>query len=381
MSDNAKHFDAYVVISTFGRSLMEAFIPVIMYKSGYELHSIAFYYMLMNLISFGITYPLALLSKNYSNRILATIAIFAYIGLQFALPYLDGSTEIIVVIAVLYALYRRCYWQSRRFYSLHIVRKKQIGKAYAILSIINQLSVMAATFVGAVCLDSLDMNTLIIVSGAIMFVGLIPLYRMKLAHERNTVKLNLGKAFRLIPARDLIIFGTFEALNVVRFLFPIYIVMYVKDNYQSVGIVTVITDLAIIVFSYIFGKRLDRTNKDFLRLSTLLVVTVFAVKAFSGNPILYLISFLEGFMTKMHEIAVQRKFFELSKKYEYYNYNLAYEMALNFFRLLIATLIFVIPVDIRMAILISLAIMGISIFINYKKPRIKDFDESACIEE
>ena len=76
MSDNAKHFDAYVVISTFGRSLMEAFIPVIMYKSGYELHSIAYYYMLMNLISFGITYPLALLSKNYSNRILATIAIF-----------------------------------------------------------------------------------------------------------------------------------------------------------------------------------------------------------------------------------------------------------------------------------------------------------------
>ena len=60
------------------------------------------------------------------------------------------------------------------------------------------------------------------------------------------------------------------------------------------------------------------------------------------------------------------------KKYEYNNYNIAYEMALNFFRLLIATLIFVIPVDIRTAILISLAIMGISIFINYKKPRIKD---------
>ena len=99
------------------------------------------------------------------------------------------------------------------------MRKKQIGKAYAILSIINQLSVMGATFVGAVCLDSLDMNTLIIVSGAIMFVGLIPLYRMKLAHERNTVKLNLGKAFRLIPARDLIIFGTFEALNVVPDLY------------------------------------------------------------------------------------------------------------------------------------------------------------------
>lgn len=381
MSDNSKHFDAYVVISTFGRSLMEAFIPVIMFKSGYDLHDIAFYYMLMNLISFGITYPLAILSKNYNNRILATIAIFAYIGLQFTLPYLDGSLGMIAIIAVLYALYRRCYWQSRRFYSLHIVQKKHIGKAYAILSIINQLSLMAATFVGAVCLDSLDMNTLIIVSGAIMFVGLIPLYRMKLMHEKNTVKLNLGKAFRLIPARDLIIFGAFEVLNVVRFLFPIYIVMYVKDNYQSVGVVTVITDLAIIIFSYVFGKRLDKTNKDFLRLSTLLVVIVFVIKAFSGNPILYLVSFLEGFMTKMYEIAVQRKFFELSKKYEYNNYNLAYEMALNFSRLLAATLIFVIPVDIRVAILMSLGIMSLSIFVNFKKPRIKDFDESVCIEE
>lgn len=381
MSNKAIHFDAYVVISTFGRALMEAFIPVIMLKAGYNLHGIAFYYVLMNLISFLITYPLALISKNYNNRILATVAIFAYIVLQFVLPHLDGSYLIIALVSLLYAVYRRCYWQSRRFYSLHIVREKQVGKAYAIISILNQLSLMAATYVGATCLDSLEMNKLIIVSGAIMFAGLIPLYRMKFKHEKNTVKLNLRKALRIIPSRDIFIFGTFELLNVVKFLFPIYVVMYVKDNYQAVGLVTVITDLAIIIFSYFFGKRLDATNKDFLRLSTLLVVIVFVVKVFSGDPILYIVSFLEGFVTKMYEIAVQRKFYILSKKYEYNNYNLAYEMALNFHRLLIATLIFILPVDIRSAILITLAIMGLGMFVNFKVPEIEDFDETTCIEE
>ena len=83
----------------------------------------------------------------------------------------------------------------------------------------------------------------------------------------------------------------------------------------------------------------------------------------------------------MYEIAVQRKFYILSKKYEYNNYNLAYEMALNYHRLLIATLIFILPVDIRSAILITLAIMGFGMFVNFKVPEIEDFDETTCIEE
>lgn len=378
---NAKHFDAYVVISTFGRALMEAFIPVIMFKSGYDFHGIAFYYMLMNLISFFITYPLAVLSKNFNNRILASVAIFAYIGMQFALPYLDGTLPVISIIALLYAIYRRCYWQSRRFYMLHVVREKQIGKTYAIISILNQIALMGATYVGAMCLDGLEMNVLILISGVIMFLGLIPLYRMKFKHEKNTVKLNLRKALRIIPVKDVFIFGAFELTNVVKFLFPIYVVMYVRDSFQAVGLVAVITDLAIMVFTYFFGKRIDASRKDLMRLSALLVVIVFVIKVFSGNPILYIVSFLEGFVTKMHEMTVQRNFHMLSKKYEYNNYNLAYEMSLNFHRLLIATLIFILPIDIRMAILITLALMMVSVFVGFKRPKIKDFDESVCIEE
>lgn len=382
MNDRAKHFNAYVVISTFGRALMEAFVPVIMLKSGYDLHGILFYYLLMNLISFIITYPLAVISKRFDNRILATAAILAYIGMQFVLPSLDGSIEKIAIVALLYAIYRRCYWQSRRFYMLHVVRdRNKIGRSYAVVSILNQLALMGATYVGAICLDGLSMNILIVVSGAIMFLGLIPLYRMKFKHEKNTVKLNLFKALRLIPPRDLFIFGAFEVTNVVKFLFPIYVVLYVRDNYQAVGLVAVVTDLAIIVFTYFFGKRLDTTSKDFLRISTLLVVLVYVVKVFSGNPLLYIVSFIEGFTTKMQEVSVQRKFHLLSKKYEYSNYNLAYEMSLNFHRLLLATIIFILPVGIREAILISLGLMFLAVFADFKLPKMKDFDESVCIEE
>jgi hypothetical protein len=56
-------------------------------------------------------------------------------------------------------------------------------------------------------------------------------------------------------------------------------------------------------------------------------------------------------------------------------------MSLNFHRLLIATLVFVLPIDIRMAILVTLALMMVSVFVGFKRPKIKDFDESVCIEE
>ena len=56
-------------------------------------------------------------------------------------------------------------------------------------------------------------------------------------------------------------------------------------------------------------------------------------------------------------------------------------MSLNFHRLLLATIIFILPVGIREAILISLGLMFLAVFADFKLPKMKDFDESVCIEE
>lgn len=374
LSKNAKNFDTYIISSTFARAIVDVFIPVIMFKSGYSVHYCILYYLVMNLCSLFMSGPLSHIAKRYGNKILAVASIFFFIVLQFLLLKLDGSLPILYLVSFVYAGYKRCYWISRRFYTLHIIHKHNVGKVYAIISILHQLSVMAATYVGALLLDGLNQYLLIGISVAILLLSLIPLFRIDMKHERNGAKIELRKTLSKIPPSDMLHFGIYELWNVMKFIFPIYVAIYVKDSYQAVGIVSIVTDLAIIVFSYLFGKRLDSSNRDFLQLSIFLVVLTYAAKTTTTYGILLVVSFLEGFTTKMFEISLNRDLHLLSKKFEYDNYNLAYELAEDFIRTLASLLIFILPLDLKGDIFLVCALMFGGCFFKFKIPKIEEYD-------
>ena len=48
MEDNIKNFNRYVFISTFARNLIEVFVGTILLKMGFSLHSVIYYYLLVN---------------------------------------------------------------------------------------------------------------------------------------------------------------------------------------------------------------------------------------------------------------------------------------------------------------------------------------------
>ena len=382
LSKNAKNFDTYIISSTFARAIVDVFIPVIMFKSGYSVHYCILYYLVMNLCSLFMSGPLSHIAKRFGNKVLAVASIFFFIALQFLLLKLDGSLPILYLVSFVYAGYKRCYWISRRFYTLHIIHKHNVGKVYAIISILHQLSVMAATYMGALLLDGLNQYLLIGISVTILLLSLIPLFRIDMKHERNGAKIELRKTLSKIPPSDMLHFGIYELWNVMKFIFPIYVAIYVKDSYQAVGIVSIVTDLAIIVFSYLFGKRLDSSNRDFLQLSIFLVILTYAAKTTTTYGILLVVSFLEGFTTKMFEISLNRDLHLLSKKFEYDNYNLAYELAEDFIRTLASLLIFILPLDLKGDIFLVCALMFAGCFFKFKIPKIEEYDaDSAALKD
>ena len=89
MNKNQKVFGLYVFLSTFSRNLIEVFIPVILYKFGYTIREVLFYYLIANVGSLLLSYPFVKLSKRYSNKILALLGIIAFS--IFALDFSDIS--------------------------------------------------------------------------------------------------------------------------------------------------------------------------------------------------------------------------------------------------------------------------------------------------
>lgn len=353
MDNNQKKFGVYVFISTFSRNLIEIFIPIILYQYGYNLKEVIFYYFLVNLISLIITYPCISFSKKYNNRVLAIIGIIAFVMLQISLNFMFDSVWYLVLLACLFALYRRGYWISRRFYNLKVIKKEKISIINSLISIINQIGVITSSYIGSLFLDFINIKILTVIAIILFLISIVPLYLLKFNHERNDVKLEFGKTIKQISNTDLYLFGSYELLNVMKFLFPLYLFMYVNNTYQTVGFISLLTNLSIVIFSYVYGRTISG-KKNYLVLSIFLVVIVFIFKANCTSYLLIIISFLEGISTKMYELSIAKEFYTLSKRFEYNNYNLVYEVFQNFFRTFVVFILLVFVNDIKVMIYITL---------------------------
>ena len=373
MDSNQKNFNLYVFFSTFARNLVELYIPILFYKAGYDLPSIMIYFLLIHFISLLLDYPCIYLSKKLDNRVLSIVGIIAFCLLQILLNIKMSGIFSIILIACVYALYRRGYWIARRNYNLKVIHKDDISKSYSIISIINQIGVIVSSYIGALFLDYFSLKILTIISIVLFLFSVIYLYKLKFTHEKNDIKIDLFKTLKKIPKEDIILFGTYELTTVVKLIFPLFLFLYVKDNFQTVGLLTLFTNLATILFAYFYGKKVNG-KKNFLTLSLVLVVLVFFMKCNVTGILLVIVSFFEGIVGKMHEISMSKEFYALSKKFEYYNYNLAYEVIQNVSRTVMTLILLIFIKDLKMMIYVTLLVMLTGIFVKFKKARGRDFD-------
>lgn len=376
MNSNQRNFNIYVLLSAFARNLIEVFIPLILFKYGYSLKEVIFYFFLANFFCLIFTRPCIEVSRKYDNKLLAYLGIMFFIGLQIMLQNMVYSTNYLVALAFIFSIYRRCYWVSRRFYNLKVMTKdKNVSSTYSIISIVNQLGVIFSAYIGSLLLDFISINALTIISIIIFLISTIFLKLLKFEHEKNDIPLNFRKTIKQIPFSNLYLMASYELLNTLKFLITFYIFIYVKDNYQTIGILSVITNIATLLFAYFYGKKING-NKNYLRFGIILVCLTYFLKVNIAPMLLFIVSFLEGLFTKMLEISISKEFYTLSKKFEYNNYNLVYENVLNLFRTIILFICLFMN-DLKIMIYITLLFMLLGICFDFKHTKKNYFKESS----
>lgn len=74
------------------------------------------------------------------------------------------SIKYLLIIATLFAIYRRGYWISRRYYNLKVIKKNNISTTYSLISIINQIGVIISAYIGSLILDYVGIHVLTSIS-------------------------------------------------------------------------------------------------------------------------------------------------------------------------------------------------------------------------
>jgi MFS family permease len=375
MVENQKKFNLYVFISTFARALIETFIPLLLFKFGYSLKDVVFYFLIYNFIELVISYPLVYLATKKGNKLLAIFGFIGFVLTQIMLNKMYIGLSYLIIIATLYAIYRTGYWLSRRYFNLKVIQKKNISSTYSIVTIVNQVALIFAGYIGSLILDFIGTNVLTIIAILLYVISIIPLFMFKFEHdEANTdVKIELFKTLKEVSFNNIYIFGSYEILNVLKFFFTLYLFIYVKNTYQTVGLFNLITNLSVMIFAFYYGKKTDG-KKNYLKLSIILTCLVYVLKANVVSVLLVIISLLEGIAIKMYEISMNKEMYSLSKKFEYNNYNLMYEIVCKVFRAVVLVICYFFINDLKVMIYVSVVGILIGLFINIKKIKKKDFE-------
>ena len=361
MKNDRVKFNIFSCISTFARSLIEIFISLYLFKNGFSIKYILLFYLFENLFAIILSYLFVKIGEKYKYSIIMYIGIISFIVLQIVLNNVINSLSYVLLIAFLYSIYRRGYWVSRRFYITNIIPQKDSSESFSIVLIMTQLASILSGYLGAILLDGFSVLTLTIISSILLFISVIPLISIKYKETNN--KIELVKNIKNYDKRNYLAFSLYELDNLLGFIFPIYVAIYIQNSYVMAGSINAISNLAILLFIFIYGKIIKK--KNYFVLSTLLFIIMCVMKLFLYNYFILVIYFFEGIVKTMQNQSVNKIYFENRNGMDLTHYNLMYQLIEAIIRAIV-----VIPLlfmnDIRIMILFVLVIISIELFIYSK---------------
>ena len=183
--NNHVKFNIFSFISTFARSLIEIYISLYLYKNGFSINLILLFYLLENLFAMFLSYIFVKIGEKYKYSIVMYIGIISFIILQIVLNNLINSYIYIIILSLLYSIYRRGYWVSRRYYITEIMPQNNSTESFSIVMIVTELSTILAGIVGALLLESFNMIALTIISSTLLFLSVIPLIKIKYKYKNK----------------------------------------------------------------------------------------------------------------------------------------------------------------------------------------------------
>ena len=155
-------------------------------------------------------------------------------------------------------------------------------------------------------------------------------------------------------------FSLYELNNLLTFIFPIYIAIYIKNTYVMAGSLNAISNVAILIFILVYGKIIKK--KNYFVLSSILFIIMCALKLFLYNYLILVIYFFEGIIKTMQNQSVNKIYFENRNGMDLTHYNLIYQLLEAVIRVIVVIPLLFIN-DINIMIIIVLVIMGIELII------------------
>lgn len=301
------NFSIFMFLSNFSRYLIEIFIPVILFKNNIEYNEILLFLFIRSLLSLILLYPIYYLIININIKLSLILTLIFFI-----LTYNYIYSYNLLFLCLFSSLSTLLYFLVRNILIFNNKSEEKVGKYSGNIVILFNVSSILGIFIGGYLLNFFSKNILLIISSIVFFISIFFIKNIKnLSYE----KINFKKIFSKDDSKlkGFYMFEQFKFVEVT--LFPLYLFMNIDASFTTIGYFSLIVGIASIFCIKILSKELDKKNKDYLFLITLLFCGILILKLeITSFTTFLIIALLEGIVSKLYDTIALSKAYSLENK-------------------------------------------------------------------
>lgn len=363
-----KAYNIFVFLSMLARSLIDCFIPIILYNKGLEVKYIICFLLLNYSLSFILNMPLGFIAKKITFKWLLIITSFTGWLSYYYLLMVKLDLNSLFLFTLFHVITSHTYWLSRHYYALEVLSKHNLASKTGNIVIASTMALIPISYIGALLLNYIESVQLLIVVVSLYIISVIPLFKITEQRKGSNYKLSsISQNVVSTLARQSLWFMAIAQFRMIsRYLFPLFLYLYVERNYEYIGFFNIAVSIASVIFVYGFSKKMDKEKKDYLILSSILFSIVYLLKLNINNMGLMLfLGLFEGIVDKMYELAFNRNLYALGYHYDSMAYTVIIEGFQNISRIIITLLLLLLAINLKNVLYISAFMFVISGLIGF----------------
>lgn len=287
MRRQVKELFISTTLVNFALAMVVLFEPIYLYKIGYHLQYIMFFYLLVYVAYFLIMPLGAKFARRFGYEIGIFLGTFLYIAFYIGLFFIAKYPLLFYIVPFIYALQKTFYWPAYHADFAHFSDKQEEGREVSAMTAASSLVYIIGPVLAGFIIYEWGYGALFTIVSIMFLVSNIPTL---VTREKFTpADFSYSQAYKSLFSKEnrqsLFAYIGFGEELIVLVVWPVFISIVITDMFDLGLVVTLATLITTIATLYI-GKLSDSKNKrSILSLGSYVYALAWFIRIFIVNTV------------------------------------------------------------------------------------------------
>jgi hypothetical protein len=328
-------------IKALAQSIIQIFIPIYLYKLGFDISTIALYYIIFfTSITFFMHFSMRL-NYHLGLKKVLSLGTFVLIGYYFLLDQLSKGNIHYSVVAITLGLSMAIYYSSFHIYFTRFSDKKHEASEISVIRALFKFAAIIGPLIGAFLITKGSFRSSFIVVAGLLFISIFPLFLTK-DKKINNPKISIKGILRADNKRKGLAYVASGIIGVAAgILWPLFIYLNI-EKVITLGFIISMGSLITIFFLFLIGKIADKHKGKLLNAGVYSHAITWPIRLFFLNPVgIFIMNIFSSITLLMIDLPFSKITYEKGRKSKNIaNYFLFREMNLQIGRITILLIAF-----------------------------------------